>query len=213
MASTTRNRPAFPPYRSLRTRALLVGIVGISGLIAFPAVSEAASRAAVATQGHQLVARATRPRSSSVCSAVSAASVSAIVGYSVPAGTPGTYKIAASKTNDEISGVVTSCTFGAETNLAALEKDVTLEVEVTSKSMTSSEMQKAIALADKTSGIKITPYSGLGVPGFYFSLTDGGITGQGITGVVGTRSFGASLETKTLSMSKLATLAKLADKL
>jgi len=52
------------------------------------------------------------------------------------------------------------------------------------------------------------------VPAFYFSLTESGITGQGITGVIGgTNYFGASVESKNVSTSKLAALAKLAEKL
>jgi hypothetical protein len=75
-------------------------------------------------------------------------------------------------------------------------------------------MQQSIKKASLTAKFKFSAYSGLGVPAFYFSLTESGITGQGITGVVsGTHYFGASVETKNVSMSKLAALAKLAEKL
>jgi len=44
-------------------------------------------------------------------------------------------------------------------------------------------------------------------------MTAAGISAEGIEGVDGTKIFGASVETKTLSKSKLAALAKLAEKL
>jgi hypothetical protein len=45
-------------------------------------------------------------------------------------------------------------------------------------------------------------------------LTESGITGQGITGVLGgTTYFGASVESKKVSKSSLAALAKLAETL
>jgi hypothetical protein len=75
-------------------------------------------------------------------------------------------------------------------------------------------MQPVIAKAATASmKIKFIPYSGLGVPAFYFSMTAAGISAEGIEGVAGTKLFGASVETKTLSKSKLASLAKLAEKL
>jgi hypothetical protein len=214
MGNTARKRHARPAFSSLRSRALLLGIVGASGLVAAPAVAQAGSRSGVTPQGRQVVTRTARPLSSSICSKVSPASVSAIVGYSVPAATPFIRNLKATKQNFGISAVETTCTFGAQTSMAALLKDVTLSFEVTSRPLTTSEIQQAIAKASgATLKFKFTPYSGLGVPAFYFSLTAAGITGQGIEGVVGTRSFGASVETKTLSKSKLASLAKLAEKL
>ena len=214
MGSTGRNRPAHPAFRSFRSRALLVGIVGASGLFAAPAATQAASRLGVTAEGRQAVARTTTLLSSSVCSKVSPALVSAIVGYSVPAATPFTQTLKATKQNFGISAVATTCTFGAQTSMAALLKDVTLSSEVTSKALTTSEMQQEIA---KTSGatfkFKFSTYSGLGVPAFYFSMTAAGISAEGIEGVAGTKLFGASVETKTLSKSKLASLAKLAEKL
>jgi hypothetical protein len=98
--------------------------------------------------------------------------------------------------------------------VAALLKDVTLSYEVISKPLTTSEMQQSIAKASKSVKFKFIAYSGLGVPGFYFKLTEASITGQGITGVVsGTHYFGASVENKNVSKSTLAALAKLAETL
>jgi hypothetical protein len=214
MDSTAQERLDRPVYRSLRSRALLVGIVGVSGLVAGPAVAQAASRGGT-SQGREVLGRAARPLSPSVCSKVSAASVSSIIGYSVPAGTAYTINIKPTTANFETSAVETTCTYGAETSIAALKKDVTLSFEVLSKPLTTSEIQQSIAKASSASlKLKFTSYSGLGVPAFYFSLTAAGITGQGITVVPsGTRYFGASVETKNLSMSKLAKLAKLAEQL
>jgi len=213
MSNIARKRHARPAFKSLRSSALLLGIVGASGLVAAPAVAQPASRSGVTPQGRQVVTRTARPLSSSICSKVSPASVSAIVGYSVPAATTFIRNLKATKQNFGISAVATTCTFGAQTSMAALLKDVTLSFEVTSRPLTTSEEQQAIAKASATLKFKFTPYSGLGVPAFYFRLTAAGITGQGIEGVVGTRSFGASVETKNLSKSKLALLAKLAEKL
>lgn len=213
MDSTERNRTAHPVYRSLRSRALLLGIAGALGLVAAPAVAQAASRPAT-TQGRQVLARTARPLSSSICSKVSAASVSSIVGYTVPAGTAYTINVKPTTANFETSAVDTTCTYGAQTSMAAILKSVTLSFEVLSKALTASQIQQSIAKASASVKMKFTSYSGLGVPAFYFRLTAAGITGQGIVAILnGTHYAGATVETKNLSMSKLAALAKLAEKL
>jgi hypothetical protein len=75
-------------------------------------------------------------------------------------------------------------------------------------------MQQSLAKASSLAKFTFKTYSGLGVPAFYFSLTESGITGQGITGVLGgTTYFGASVESKSVSKSTIAALAKLAEKL
>jgi len=200
MSSTARNRPARRRFTSFRSRALLLGIVGTAALFAAPAGTQAASRSTVVT--------------SSVCSKVSPAAVSAIVGHSVPAATSFTQTLKATKQNFNISAVVTTCTFGAQTNVKALLKDVTLSLEITSKPLTAFQAQQEIAKASgPTLKFKFTPYSGLGVPAYYFSMTAAGISAEGIEAVSGTKIFGASVETKTLSKSKLAALAKLAGSL
>jgi hypothetical protein len=214
MGTAARNRPTHPLHRSLRSRALLLGIAGASILIAVPAVAQAASRSGATIQGRHTVAGTAAALSSSICGRVSAASVSSIIGYKVPPGTPYTLSLKPTKENYEISGTETICTYGAETNMATILKAVSLSFETLSRPLTTSEMQQAIAKASKLAKFKFSAYSGLGVPAFYFSLTESGITGQGITGVLGGRNyFGASVETKNVSMSKLAALAKLAEKL
>jgi hypothetical protein len=214
MSTTARTRPTRPLHRSLRSRALIFAVVGVSVLIAVPAVAQAASRSVVTIQGRHAVAGDPKATKSSICNKVSAASVSSIIGFKVPNPTADTYVIKPTKANYEISGTNTTCTYGAGISMAALAKEVTLSYEVISKPITTAEMQQSIAKVSKGAKFKFTAYSGLGVPGFYFILTEAGITGQGITGVVsGTHYFGANVETKKVSKSTLGQLAKLAEKL
>jgi hypothetical protein len=214
MGTAARNRPTHPLHRPLRSRALLLGIAGTSVLIAVPAVAQAASRSGATIQGRHTIASTAAALSSSICGKVSAASVSSIIGRKVPPGTPYTLRIKPTKENYGISGSETICTYGAETSMATMLKAVSLSFETISKPLTTSEMQQSIAKASKLAKFKFSAYSGLGVPAFYFSLTESGITGQGITGVLNGKSyFGASVETKNVSMSKLAALARLAEKL
>ena len=214
MATTTPPRPNRQFHHPLRCRTLLVGITGALVMIAVPAVAQAASRTAVTIEGRQSVEGSSKALASSICDKVSAASVSSIIGYKVPAGTAYTRSIKPTKENYEISGTETICTYGAETNMATILKAVSLSFETISKPLTSSEMQQSLAKSSALAKFKFSPYSGLGVPAFYFSLTESGITGQGITGVLGgTTYFGASVESKTVSKSAIAALAKLAEKL
>jgi hypothetical protein len=209
MGTTTRNRDA----RSFSSRALLVGIAGVLTLVAVPAAAQAATRSGTVS-GRRAGASPPTALASSICSKVSAASVSSIIGYKVPAATATTFAIKPTKANYGISGTNTICTYGTATSMTALLKDVSLTYEVISKPLTTAEMQQSLEKASKGAKFKFSAYSGLGVPGFYFSLTEEGITGQGITGVANsTDFFGASVESKTVSKSTLAALAKLAEKL
>ena len=211
MESSARNRPA---HGSPLSFVLLLGLAGASVLAAVPLVAQAASRARVTTEGRQVVALTATPVSSaSICSKVSASAVSAIVGYSLPAATVGTVNIKATKQNNEISAVVTACTFGAETSLAALKKDVFLQIEVTSRALTSQDVQKALSTkALGTTHLNITQYGGLGVPGFYITFSESGTKTETMSGYAGTHEFGATVY-GSLSQSKLASLAKLAQTL
>ena len=214
MVDTTPNRSPRSLHRSLAHGALVLGITGGSVLLAVPKVSQAASHSVTLNQGRHTVVGHETARTSSICDKVSAASVSALIGYKVPAATAITYNIKPTKANYEISGTNTLCTYGSGKSMAALLKDVSLSIEVISKPLTSAEMQQSIAKASKTAKIKFTSYSGLGVPGFYFSVTEEGITGQGITGIEsGTHFFSADVESKNVSKSTIAALAKLAEKL
>jgi len=97
--------------------------------------------------------------------------------------------------------------------MATIVKAVSLSFETISKPLTPSEMQQSLAKASKARKFKFSTYSGLGVPAFYFSLSESGITGQGITAVLGSTTYvGASVESKSVSKSTIAALAKLAEK-
>ena len=196
-SSTYSQLPNRPVGRSSRRRALLLSTVVALGLVAVPAVAQASSRQELA---------------SSYCSKVSAASVSAIVGHSVPAGSLFTDKIKPTKANHEISAVVSSCTYGAATSVAALAKDVVLSLEVTSKPLTGAELQYSLSQAEKLK-MKFTPYSGLGMTAFYYTFTETGITIQGMVAISGTNNYSAGIYTKTPAVSKLASLVRLAEKL
>ncbi len=214
MATNAPQRPTRQLHRPLRCRALLLAVAGALAVVAVPAVAQAASRAGVTVQtGHSVEGRS-KALASSICGKVSAATVSSIIGYKVPAGTSFTRSIKPTKENYEISGTDTTCTYGVETSMATILKSVILSFETISKPITSAEMQQSLAKASKLAKFKFSAYSGLGVPAFYFSLTESGITGQGITGVLGgTTYFGASVESKNVSKATLGALAKLAEKL
>jgi hypothetical protein len=210
MGSTARNRQR----RQLSSHALLAGVAGVIALVAVPTIAQAAARSGVTIAGRQVDTGKPTALKSSICDKVSAASISSIIGYKVPAGTTSTFNIKPTTTNYEISGTNTVCTYGTAGSMAALLKDVSLSYEVISKPLTTSEMQQSIKMATKEAKFKFSTYSGLGVPGFYFSLSEAGITGQGITGVQnGTHFFGASVESKSISKAALAALAKLAEQL
>ena len=213
MATNAPHRPARTFHQSLQYRALLLGVAGALA-VAVPAVAQAASRSSVTMQAGHSVEGRSKALVSSICAKVSAASVSSIIGYKVPAGTSFTRSLKPTKENYEITGTDTTCTYGVETSMATILKAVTLSFETISKPITPAEMQQSLAKASKLAKFKFTSYSGLGVPAFYFSLTESGITGQGITGVLGTTTyFGASVESKNVSKATLAALAKLAEKL
>ena len=214
MATNAPHRPARQLRRPLRCRALLLAVAGALAVVAVPAVAQAAARSGLTIQAGHSVEGRSKALVSSICSKVSAATVSSIIGYKVPAGTSYTRSLKPTKANYEISGTDTICTYGAETSMATIVKAVTLSFETISKPITPAEMQQSLAKTSKLAHFKFSSYSGLGVPAFYFSLTESGITGQGITGVLGgTSYFGASVESKNVSKSTLAALAKLAEKL
>jgi hypothetical protein len=214
MGTTAQNRSTRRLYRPLPSRALILGFTVVAVLVSVPSLAQAVTRSGDTIQGRHSAAVNTKAKTSSICNKVSASTISSIIGYQVPAPIANTVSIKPSKANYEISGTDTTCTYGAETSMATLLKAVTLSYEVISKPITTSEMQESIKKVSASAKIKFTSYSGLGVPGYYFSLTEEGITGQGITGVdSGTHYFGASVENKKVSKSTLGALAKLAEKL
>jgi hypothetical protein len=138
--------------------------------------------------------------------------VSAIVGYKLPAPSFDTLNLPATKKNDEISSVVMSCTYGSQTSLAALPKDIIIDYVVTSRALTAAEIKKGLAQEQQ---LKMTflPYNGLGVKAYYYSFNDSGITIQGLSAFEGTKDYGASTYSKLTSKSQLASLVRLAEKL
>jgi hypothetical protein len=198
-AFTTRGiRPR--PF-SQRFVALLMGATAFVGICAGAASAQSAHVAAAAP---------------SVCSHVGPSSISAIVGFSVPAARQSTVHVPATKSNYEISAVDTTCTYGAETSLADIKKTVLLETAVESKALTAAEIAASFKKSEAEAHavqFKIVSYSGLGVTAFYATESISGIYAQIIAGESGTHSFSAAVYSKTLSESKVAALAKLAEKL
>jgi hypothetical protein len=181
--------------RSWPRRALLFSVAASLALDALPAAAQASPRSQVA---------------GSFCANVSAASVAAIVGHSVPAGLPSTFHVKASKANDGISAVVRSCTYGSPTSLAGIAKDVYLSSEVASRPLTGNDLKNALSEAQKLK-FKFTPYSGLGMRAFSYTFTEGSITAEVIAAINGTKIYEAGVYTKALALSKLASLVRLAE--
>lgn len=148
----------------------------------------------------------------SACAKVSPSSVSAIVGHSVPAATGQIIKEKASKKNFHISYQILLCTFGAEKSLADLKKSVSISYETLSRSLTSTELKKLVALQHKTPGLKIEAYPSLGGSAYYMSASDGGFQIESLITGSGTKLYGATVDS-ALSKSKLASLLKLAQQL
>ncbi len=185
-------------HRHFRSFGLLLGLVGTT-VLASPAVAQASAAPGASP-------------AAATCHKVSAASVSAIVGFSVPPATASTDDLKPTKENDEISAAVTSCAYGSETSLAALAKTVGLVYEVTSRPLTAAELKKGLAQGQKLN-INAVPYSGLGLPAFHYTFTVGGVFTQGITALRDKIEYGAFVYSKAVSTSKLAALVRLAEKL
>ena len=181
--------------RPIGSRALILSATVALGLAAVPTAADASPVPALAA---------------STCAKVSAASVGAVVGHTVPAGTLSTRNLRPTKANDEVSAVVTACIYGSVTSLTALGKDVVLGSEVTSRSLSGAEMMRSLSQAQVT---KIRPYAGLGMKAFYYSFTDGSIPIQGIAAIDGTKIYSSALYTKTPAVPELAALVRLAERL
>jgi hypothetical protein len=202
ISRTSTNLPSTPTSRwsgrrSSRCGALLLSATVTLGLVAIPTIAGASSFPAVAA---------------STCSRISTASVAAIVGHPVPAGTFSANKVKASKADDEISAVVTSCLYGSAKSVTALGQDVIIGFEVTSKPVTGSELKQSLSQAEALKFV-FKPYSGLGMKAFYYTFTDSGIAIQGIEAINGTTIYAAALYTKAPAAPKLAALVRLAEKL
>jgi hypothetical protein len=196
--SASSNGPTRPPHRNFRSFCLVLGVAGATVLGAAPGVAQASSVPDLSA--------------AAACRQVSAASVSAIVGFSVPAATASADHLKPSKQNDGISATLTSCTYGSETSVAALAKTVGLSYEVTSRALTEADLKKGISEAQNLK-INFVPYSGLGLSAFYYTFTEGGVLARGLTALNGKKEYGAFVYTKSVSTAKLAALVKLAEKL
>ncbi len=144
-------------------------------------------------------------------------SVSGVVGYSVPAPVGMDFHEQATNKNYNVSSVTLSCTFGLETTVASQKKAVIISEETLSRSLSKADMQKLLALQQKSEQksaekIKVVPYSGLGGTAYYMTFSDATIHVESIFTASGKKSYGATVDSN-LSKSKLANLVKLAEKL
>jgi hypothetical protein len=185
--------------------------VGVGLAMAFPLAATIAAPAVSA-------APAATPKAASPCSKVSGASVGAIVGRSAPALSSLSGTIANSRSVESGGNLSTQilCVYG--------DAEFTLTNTVTAAPTAPSAIKKSSAQG-AGHGVKVTftSYSGLGVPGFrittVIAATKGGSKGEvtdEIGGISGKTVFAASASsslTGSLSVSKLAALAKLAKKL
>jgi hypothetical protein len=147
------------------------------------------------------------------CAAVDAGSVSAVVGYSVPAPVGMYLHEPATNKNYNVSSVTLSCTFGLETSVASQKKAVIISEETLSRSLSTAEMQKLLALQQKSAEkIKVVPYAALGGRAYYMTFSDATIHVESIVTASGKKLYGAAVD-RNLSKSKLANLVKLAEKL
>ena len=194
---TTTAAPRLSRRRSLGRSALLLGTTAALSLVPVATAAQASTLPALAA---------------STCSKVSAASVAAVVGHPVPAGTLSINHLKPTKADDEVSAVVTSCIYGSVTSLKALSKDVVVGFEVTSKALTGTELMHSLRQAQVLKFV-FTPYAGLGMKAFYYSFTDGSIPIQGIAAIDGTTIYSSGPYTKTRAVSQLAALVKLSERL
>jgi hypothetical protein len=194
---TTHAAPRLSRRRSLGRSALLLGTTVALSLVPVATVARASPLPA---------------RAASTCSKVSAASVAAVVGHPVPAGTLSINHLKPTKADDEVSAVVTSCIYGSVTSLKALSKVVVVGFEVTSKALTGTELMRSLKQAQALKFV-FAPYAGLGMKAFYHSFTDGSIPIQGIVAIDGTTIYSSGLYTKTRAVSQLAALVKLSERL
>jgi hypothetical protein len=190
--------------RPLASRQRLIGLAAATCLVAGATAIEAAPSGAQ-----------TAHSASSICSKVSAATVSSIVGYTVPAGVYSSLVLPATAKNDEIKSTSSVCTYGSDKSLADVEKDVILDIAVTSKPITESEIESNVVKTEKSSGAKysISSYSGLGVPGYYLVVSIDGIKAETVAGITGNHDFAASVDSSKVTESTLGKLAKLAETL
>jgi hypothetical protein len=196
-------------------RFLLIVLAGTISIVAIPVISQAATRSDDATGWAHPGTGALIASGSAGCKKLSPASVSKLIGYTLPAVASETFKITPSTADFEIAGTSTLCIYGGKSaDEIALTREVYITYEVTSKPVTLATMQK-VAASSKQTKFTFSKYVGLGVPAYYDSFVGGGgITGQGMTvATSSTHFFAVTVYDSTASKSTLAALVKLAEKI
>jgi hypothetical protein len=187
-----------------------VGVVAASALVLAPVAAHAATSA---SSVHGVAGVSGLAPRSTGCP-VSAASVSSIVGYTVPAGKYSVTHLKATPTNFETSSVDTGCIFGAEATAADILKLVSLEADVSSKPITPAEIKESIQKASNGAKISFSSYGGLSYPAYYLTFAISTFHLQEIVLIQNsTHYFGAAVESSTISKAKLGQLAELAQKI
>ncbi|HEY5274901.1 MAG TPA: hypothetical protein VIJ34_16960 [Acidimicrobiales bacterium] len=205
-AASTSGGPEDAAGARFARRRLLAGGLGVAMATMTPApAASAASASSASPVRAALAVPAATPKSSSACGKVTAESVAAIVGHATPAlgADFSNARFPATKASGGVSGVATQCDYGKAPAI------IILFLAVTSKPPSVSVLESATKTSAASGGekVKITSYSGLGIPGFLVSV---GSSNEAI-GLSGTTEFRATAY--SLPLSKLAALAKLARKL
>jgi len=196
--------------KALTTRSLAILALAATA-VAMPVAAHAATRSlSRPLSSHVESARAT----SAICDKVSGATVSKIIGYSLPNATSLVVSTKATAATLGVASVTTLCTYGAYTSMASIERIVSLSYETLSKALSVSQMEGLVNKSTAKAKFTFQPLSGLGAPAFYYIDTESGITGQGIDVEADSLHYvNASVETKTVSKATLSALATLAKKL
>jgi hypothetical protein len=181
-----------------RRISALAAVVACAGICAGPAAASTAN-----------VSKATK-----LCGKVSASAVSSIIGYQVPTGSGLVINEKATKENDDIAFSALNCTFGLEKSLASIKKSVSLSVDTLSRSLTAAELKKLVEKEHSITGLKlkIVAYPSLGSEAYLTTFSDSGLSFESLATESGPTLYAATVESN-ISVSKLASLVKLAEKL
>jgi len=158
----------------MRLGASLVVLLGLLATGPAPVAQAASAPSAVYSPAQaRLVASATSP----LCKAVSAAAVSHVVGYSLPAPTSTVNTQTDKKLN--ITGTFTDCTYGT---YGSGSPTVDLVYETLSRAVPLSTFQQVIQATVKQmpgADISVKPYAGLGHPALSVTITQGQLQQSG----------------------------------
>lgn len=196
MAATSRSHPSRSDahsspmcWRVLRTAAVLLSLAGVSALVAVPAVAEGAAKPAITTPARAVRTAHVHPASAlphpgtPSCSNVSAASVSAAVGWTVPAPYAETHDIKPSAPDGDIAFVETECVYGTPTSSSGVAQVVTLCYAVASKYFTPAQVHAVIEIDLAEVSGAVVPFDGLGFPAWYYTASESGWTEHGVAGL------------------------------